>query len=189
MIISFFMVGTAGTLWLNNELENSRLEEQSYQVVSDMEEIFDDYIAHKDDENYERVDKLEVDGVTYIGVLTIPSLNNMSLGVIGDYSMPNLKISVCKYAGEIGKNKMIIAGHNYKYSFGQLSKLNIGSTLYFKTMDGIVYEYKCTDILVLEPNDIEKMKEGNWNLTLFTCTYGGQKRLTLRFGLENEIKI
>lgn len=188
MILSFLMVVIAGILWLRNEIENSKLEEKSYDVVENMEEIFDEYIAKKDDENLQRVNKLEVDGITYMGVLTIPSLNNMSLGVIQDFSMDNLKVSVCKYAGSPEK-KLIIAGHNYKYSFGQLSKLNVGSIAYFKTMDGITYKYKCSEILVLGPDDTEKMKEGDWNLTLFTCTFGGKNRLTVRFQLESVVSI
>ena len=82
---------------------------------------------------------------------------------------------------------MIIAGHNYKYSFGQLTRLRNGSIAYFKKLDGTTYKYKCTDILELADNDVEKMEEGNCDMTLFTCTYDGQRRLTLRFELENEV--
>ena len=189
MVISFLMVILAGGLWFKNEVENSELEELSYEVVSDMEEVFDEYIANKDNENYERIDKIEHKGTTYIGVLTIPSLNNMSLGVIDKFSMDNLKVSVCRYSGGIGQDNMVIAGHNYKYSFGQLYKLNIGAKAYFKTMDGTLYEYRCTKIEELLPTDVEKMKNGDWDMTLYTCTFGAQKRLTLRFELENKMKI
>ena len=82
---------------------------------------------------------------------------------------------------------MVIAGHNYRYSFGKLKSLNIGNIAYFRAMDGTTYKYRCIDILELKPNDVEKMLEGNWDMTLFTCTYYGKKRLTLRFELENEM--
>ncbi len=108
-------------------------------------------------------------------------------GVIDKCTDNNLNVSVCRYSGGIGKPKMIIAGHNYKYSFGKLSRLKVGSIAYFQAMDGTTYKYKCTDILELAPKDVEKMQEGNWDMTLFTCTYDGQRRLTLRFELENEI--
>lgn len=81
---------------------------------------------------------------------------------------------------------MVIAGHNYKHSFGQLKRLRIGSIAYFRAVYGTTYKYKCVDILELKPKEVEKMLEGNWDMTLFTCTYYGQKRLTLRFELENE---
>ena len=35
---------------------------------------------------------------------------------------------------------------------------------------------------VLEAGDVEEMTAGKWNLTLFTCTYGGKKRLAVRCG-------
>ena len=35
----------------------------------------------------------------------------------------------------------------------------------------------------LNPTDIEGMESGNWDLTLFTCTVGGQSRVTIRFEL------
>ena len=33
----------------------------------------------------------------------------------------------------------------------------------------------------LEPTDEEAMTTGDWDLTLFTCTPGGQTRVTVRF--------
>lgn len=178
------MVVSAGGLQVHNEVENSKLETKSLEVVAQIEEIFDEYLA---DENVERVDRVEIDNTTYIGVLTIPCLNNMSLGVIDRYTDENLKVSICRYSGGIGKSKMVIAGHNYKYSFGQLSKMKVGSIAYFKTLEGVTYQYRCTEILELSPKDVDKMQEGNWDMTLFTCTYDGRNRLTLRFELENEV--
>lgn len=34
---------------------------------------------------------------------------------------------------------------------------------------------------ILEPDDEEAMTTGDWDLTLFTCTPGGQTRVTVRF--------
>ena len=38
----------------------------------------------------------------------------------------------------------------------------------------------------LNPTDIEGMESGNWDFTLFTCTVGGQSRVTIRFELEED---
>lgn len=69
------LIGAFG-LQINNELDNANLSRQSLEVVAQIDEIFDQYLA---DEDTERIKKLDIDGTTYIGVLSIPSLNNMSL--------------------------------------------------------------------------------------------------------------
>ena len=33
----------------------------------------------------------------------------------------------------------------------------------------------------LNPTDVAGMEAGDWDLTLFTCTVGGQSRVTVRF--------
>ena len=69
------LIGAFG-LQINNELDNANLSRQSLAVVAQIDEIFDQYLA---DEDTERIKKWDIDGTTYIGVLSIPSLNNMSL--------------------------------------------------------------------------------------------------------------
>ena len=69
------LIGAFG-LQINNELDNANLSRQSLEVVAQIDEISDQYLA---DEDTERIKKLDIDGTTYIGVLSIPSLNNMSL--------------------------------------------------------------------------------------------------------------
>ncbi|MBR2587744.1 MAG: hypothetical protein IKD77_00880 [Bacilli bacterium] len=76
MGIAFLMLIGAFGLQINNELDNANLSRQSLEVVAQIDEIFDQYLA---DEDTERIKKLDIDGTTYIGVLSIPSLNNMSL--------------------------------------------------------------------------------------------------------------
>lgn len=45
---------------------------------------------------------------------------------------------------------------------------------------GVTYKYVVADREVLEPSQIEDMIQSEYNLTLFTCTYGGQTRLAVR---------
>ena len=76
MVASFLIIVFSGGLKIQSEVENSELEKKSLDVVAQIEEIYDDYIANP---NTQRVQKVEIDGDTYIGVLIIPSLDNMSL--------------------------------------------------------------------------------------------------------------
>lgn len=74
----------------------------------------------------------------------------------------------------------MIAAHNYSCHFGQIKNLKTGDEVYFTDMDGIVNNYTVAEIDILNPTAVEEMTSGEFDLTLFTCTYGGQSRVTVR---------
>lgn len=121
-----------------------------------------------------------VNGRAYIGVLSIPSLN-LELPVLSQWSYPNLKDAPCRYSGSLYQNNLIICAHNYASHFGRLKTLQPGDTLLFTDMDDQVVSFQMVEQETLEPNDEEAMTTGDWDLTLFTCTPGGQTRVTVRF--------
>ena len=47
-------------------------------------------------------------------------------------------------------------------------------------MDGLATRYEVTATEVLNPTAVEDMTSGEYDLTLFTCTYGGENRITVR---------
>ena len=121
----------------------------------------------------------EVDGQKYIGVLRIPALS-LELPVISEWSYPSLQIAPCRYAGSAYLNNMVIAAHNYYSHFGYLKNLSQGDEVTFTDMDGNVFRYEVAELETLSPFAIEEMTGGDWALTLFTCTVGGQSRVTVR---------
>lgn len=121
-----------------------------------------------------------VDGRDYIGVLSIPTLQ-LELPVMSRWSYPNLKEAPCRYSGSLYQNNLIICAHNYASHFGRLKTLQPGDTLLFTDMDDQVVSFQMVEQETLEPNDEEAMATGDWDLTLFTCTPGGQTRVTVRF--------
>lgn len=121
---------------------------------------------------------LELDGRDYVGVLEIPSLE-LSLPIQDEWSDRLLKYSPCRYEGTI-HDGMIIAGHNYKSHFAKLKQLLPGDELRFIDLDGNIWNYVVSGTEVIAGYDVERMKSGDWDLTLFTCTYGGENRYTLR---------
>ena len=121
----------------------------------------------------------QIDGQTYIGVLEIQALS-LSLPVISAWSYPNLKIAPCRYAGSVYLDNMVIAAHNYQSHFGKLETLSQNDEVSFTDMDGNVFAYKVAEIEALSPYAIEEMTAGDWDLTLFTCTVGGQSRMAVR---------
>ena len=121
-----------------------------------------------------------VGGRDYIGVLSIPSLD-LELPVLSRWSYPNLKVAPCRYSGSLYRNDLIICAHNYASHFGRLKTLQPGDTLLFTDMDDHVVTFQMVERETLEPDDEEAMTTGQWDLTLFTCTPGGQTRVTVRF--------
>ena len=139
------------------------------------EQEIPDYILNPDME----MPTIEIDGNDYIGTLDIPALG-LSLPVMSDWSYPNLKTAPCRYAGTAYKSGFVIAAHNYRRHFGPLNSLTPGSRVTFTDADGNVFAYDVAEIQVLKPTAIEEMVSGEWDLSLFTCTLGGQTRLTVR---------
>ena len=123
---------------------------------------------------------IEIDENEYIGYLEIPVLD-LSLPVMESWSYPNLKISPCRYEGSAYHDDLIIAAHNYQRHFGGLKNLSIGDEVRFTDGDGNVFTYHVAALEQLQPTQVEEMSAGDdWDLTLFTCTLGGQQRVTVR---------
>ena len=126
-----------------------------------------------------------INGQDYIGVLSIPSLE-LELPVISQWDYPSLKVAPCRYSGSLYQDNLIICAHNYASHFGKLKNLQLGDTVLFTDMDENVVTFQMVERETLGPPDVEGMKSGDWDLTLFTCTVGGQTRVTIRFEREEE---
>ena len=75
---------------------------------------------------------------------------------------------------------MIIAAHNYQSHFGTLSEVSLGDEIIFTDIDGNIFLYEVADFENLRGTQVEDMLNSDWELTLFTCTYGGASRVTVR---------
>ena len=122
---------------------------------------------------------VEVDGMICVGAVQIPSLE-LQLPVIRDWNYDNLKIAPCLYYGSVFTDDMVVCAHNYNSHFGRLKELKAGDEIDFFTADGELFRYTVGKTETLTPTDVEYMTEGEWPLTLFTCTWGGQSRVTVR---------
>ena len=61
-----------------------------------------------------------------------------------------------------------------------LNNLSQGDEITFTDMDGNLFRYEVAALEVLSPFAVEEMTTGDWDLTLFTCTVGGQSRIAVR---------
>lgn len=73
-----------------------------------------------------------------------------------------------------------MAGHNFVNHFGRLNQLEVGDKVYFEAAAGQRYVYQVQKMEVLQPTAISKMVQSKYDLSLFTCTYGGTTRFTVR---------
>lgn len=122
---------------------------------------------------------VEVEGEAYVGVLAVPALG-LELPVLDEWSEAGSRQAPCRYSGSAYTGDLILAGHNYRTHFGRLTALVPGDEVNFTNVWGETFRYTVAELEVLPGSAVEEMQAGEWDLTLFTCTYDGQSRLTLR---------
>lgn len=132
----------------------------------------------------EKIESLKVDDNEYIGIINIPSIN-LELPVMSDWSYTKLKTSPARYSGTLKTNDLVICAHSYKNLFRNIKKLKPNDSLIFTDMNGNKHFYEVALIEIISPEDIQKMIENEYDLTLFTCTEDNQNRFTVRL---NKIK-
>lgn len=121
----------------------------------------------------------EIDGYGFVGYLSIPSLE-LELPVMADTSKAQLKLSPCRFSGSTKTDNLVIGAHNYNRHFGRISNLRIGDEILLTDMDGKTWEYSVVTTEILNPDDVKELTAGEFALTLYTCTYGGKTRVTVR---------
>lgn len=150
------------------------IEEQQAELP---EEEKPTYITHPDME----MPTLLIDGKRYLGYLEIPNLGLVLPIAAGECTQEKLKDTPCFYKGSVYQNNMVIAGHNYARHFSKLRRLDVGTPIKFTDAAGNVFQYKVGWAETIFPTDIERMTVSKgWDLSLFTCTYSGEQRYTLR---------
>lgn len=121
----------------------------------------------------------EIDGQIYVGVLSIPAIA-YEVPVLSDCSLELLRHGACRFYGSTYGGDLVICAHNYHGLYRLLTKLRPGDLVWFTDMDGLTWNYEVADLETLGPNMVQEMNDSGYDLTFFTCTYGGQARLTLR---------
>ncbi|MCD7732193.1 MAG: sortase, partial [Oscillospiraceae bacterium] len=154
-------------------------EKLSDAMLSASSSDFELSVEEDDNGNAYSVVSLDVDGDSYIGVLSIPSFG-LELPVLSEWSYAGLKNSPARYTGSASAGNLVICAHNYERHFGNIKDLDIGAEITFTDVTGTVYEYEVIEVENLQPTAISEMIIGDWDLTLFTCTRSGQARVTVR---------
>lgn len=180
MILGAALILAALSLFLWNQWEDQQADAAASDALTQLQQQMVATPETADADPYSsEMKEVMIDGYSYIGTVSIPS-QNLTLPVMSSWSYPQLKIAPCRYSGSTKTNNLVIAGHNYTRHFGPIENMVPGDAVYFTDMDGIVTSYEVTEIDTLNPTDIEEMTDSGYDLTLFTCTYSGQSRITVR---------
>ena len=125
------------------------------------------------------MESIAVEDYRCIGFLTIPALE-LELPVLEDCDEERMKIAPCRYSGSLAGGDLVIAAHNFQRHFGGLMRLPIGSEVIFTDVRGESTRFTVAELEQLREEETERMIAGEYGLTLFTCTYSGVTRYTVR---------
>lgn len=196
-VIALVLLGSALGLTLHNMRESNRAGEASREVLQQMEAArlalrLPDPTTPPEEGGMEEtaartvpdMPTEEIGGYRYIGSLTIPTLE-LVLPVMEEWDYDRLKISPCRYAGNYFSDDLVICGHNFPSHFSPIKDIDMGAEVVFTTVDGVVYRYLVSNRETVDPEQVDYMidqsaKAEEWDLTLFTCTTGGQTRCAVR---------
>lgn len=183
-----------GALWIGlcNWQEQEEAAEASGQAITQLVEAIHTHYRQSADEDDQKVPEtqeptlpeerqmltVEIDGNEYIGFVGIPSLE-LELPVMADWSYAKLRVAPCRFAGTTYGNNLVVMAHNYLSHFGRLKELRVGDAVTFTDMQAQTICYQVAALDILSPDAVEDMTAGEYDLTLFTCTYGGSSRIAV----------
>jgi sortase A len=179
MALGAALLLSAGLLFLYNVADAGRAAEAALRVADTLTALIEARAEDAAAGEADPSDTVSVGGEDYLGVLRIPALR-LALPVMRDWSYERLKISPCRYSGDTANDTMVIAAHNYKRHFGNIRGLSQGDELTFTDVNGHTIRYAVAKKETLEATDFLDMTASGYDLTLFTCTYGGAARVTVR---------
>lgn len=194
LILLLAAAGVAGY----NIIEERNADAESAVVLSQVMDVIPEGVTRKDNEAIEDPEEweipayvldpnremptAEIDGYQYIGVLEVPSIE-LELPIMSTWDDEKLKITPCRYKGSVYQDNLIIAGHNYRSHFNPLKKFVGGEEVIFTDVEGNKFTYEVGAVETMKGTEVARMEAGDWDLTLFTCTYNGQSRFALRCDL------
>ena len=182
MIFGTVLIAAAAVLLLYNHYEDAHAGETAKILVPEIKMAADKAKAGDeatpDEAHLAEMTTVEIDGYDYIGYLSIPGLE-LELPVMSEWDYSRLKIAPCRQFGSVWTDDLVIAGHNYSSQFGLLTAIKTGDAVAFTDLNGSTVDYCVMDIRTLQPAEVDIVEHSGFDLTLYTCTYGGRTRIVI----------
>ena len=157
---------------LDSEFYKQYLLEDMESYVPDEDLMWDTYLDSQDPNR--KMPTIIVGEEEFIGVLEVPL-----------YSLA----APCVYSGTYYRNDLVICAHNYRKHLSNLKWIPAGSEIRLLAVDGATYTYEVKEIETLKPTAVKEMtvpENREWDMTLFTCTTGGQARAAVRCVMKDK---
>lgn len=183
MALGAVLVAAALALFAYNQWDARRAEAAAGEALAGVVASIEDMSA--DDAGYPdpydpAMDEVVVGGYAYIGYLSIPDID-LELPVMSTWDYDRLSIAACRYSGSVKTDDLVIAAHNYALKYlGVFTAAEPGMAVYFTDVHGTRTAYRVAATEVLAPTDVEGMTSGEYDLTLFSCTYDSANRVAVR---------
>ena len=178
IILGILCILLSITLYIKNKYQELDTGKKSKEILDIIETKIN--VSDKEEIKSNTEDLvLNISGYDYIGVISIPSLN-IKLPIMRETDYDRLAISPCKYYGNINTNDLVLCAHDYVNQFGKISNLKEDDIVIITDVLGNNYVYKVVLNEELNPTDITNMIDSPFDLTLYTCSYGALKRITVR---------
>lgn len=178
IILGILCILLSITLYIKNKYQELDTGKKSKEILDIIETKIN--VSDKEEIKTNTEDLvLNISGYDYIGVISIPSLN-IKLPIMRETDYDRLAISPCKYYGNINTNDLVLCAHDYVNQFGKISNLKEDDIVIITDVLGNNYVYKVVLTEELNPTDITNMIDSPFDLTLYTCSYGALKRITVR---------
>ena len=182
--IGIFLIITSATLLIYTNYKEYKAGIKSQEALTIIKNNYDDnnktIINQKEiSNNIKEMETTTINGYDYIGSITIPTLN-LELPIMSDYDYNRLNIAPCRYYGSIYTNDLIICAHSYETHFKNIINLKQNDKIIITDISGNIYIYEVLEIEILNPKEVSKMIDNEFDLTLYTCTNDGLNRITIR---------
>lgn len=182
VVIGAVLLLAALLLFAYNRWEDANAGSEAADILVDVQSAIEDGDVeageNDEDEEVPPMPVTNINGYDYIGYLNIPDLG-LELPVMADWDYNRLQKAPCRQFGTTYGDDLVIAAHNYQRHFGRINTLEEGAEVTFTDMDGIVTTYAVREIGSAGPYEVEKVTGSQWDLILYTCTYGGRSRIVV----------
>ena len=182
IIVGLFLITLSISLIINNRYDEYNAGIKSQEVLDTLKENYNEdnlKVVNTITNEIKNMKTTNIDGYDYIGWITIPTLN-LELPIMSEHDYTRLNIAPCRYYGSIYTNDLIICAHSYETHFKNIDKLNQNDLIVITDINGNIYKYEVLEIEILNPKEVSKMIDNNFDLTLYTCTNDGLNRITVR---------
>ena len=180
IVLGCLLIAGALALFAYNQWENKKAEEAAAAAIAQIEEL--QALAGASEGVWPEQDwsiNASVSGYEYFAMLELPTLG-LKLPVLADWDCNRLRVAPCRYSGAVDEGNLVVAAHSYTSHFGTLHSIHLGDKVVLKGVGGAKAVYEVSSIETLQPTAVKDMVSSGYDLTLFTCNYGGSARVTVR---------